>query len=40
MTAGITWLALRECGVKDRVGLFDESWTGYSSREGSVIQKS
>ncbi|KAH9853187.1 Rhodanese-like protein [Lenzites betulinus] len=38
MTAGILWLGLKLLGV-ERVGLYDESWTGYASRpESTVVQ--
>ncbi|KAF8971575.1 Rhodanese-like domain-containing protein [Flammula alnicola] len=39
MTAGVLWLGLQLLGVK-RVGLYDESWTGYAMRPTSQIQKS
>ncbi|KDR84757.1 hypothetical protein GALMADRAFT_233083 [Galerina marginata CBS 339.88] len=38
MTAGVLWLGLQLLGV-DRVGLYDESWTGYAMRPSSKIQK-
>ncbi|KAI0690688.1 Rhodanese-like protein [Cytidiella melzeri] len=38
MTAGVLWLGLQILGVH-RVGLYDESWTGYAAREGSAIVK-
>ncbi|KAI0343903.1 Rhodanese-like protein [Trametopsis cervina] len=38
MTAGVIWLGLQLLGVR-RVGLYDESWTGYAAREGSQIVK-
>ncbi|KAH9487154.1 putative 3-mercaptopyruvate sulfurtransferase [Psilocybe cubensis] len=38
MTAGVLWLGLQLLGVK-KVGLYDESWTGYAMRPSSVIQK-
>ncbi|KAI0085627.1 Rhodanese-like domain-containing protein [Irpex rosettiformis] len=38
MTAGVLWLGLQVLGV-ERVGLYDESWTGYAAREGSLIVK-
>ncbi|CCM02203.1 uncharacterized protein FIBRA_04283 [Fibroporia radiculosa] len=42
MTAGVVWLALRMLGVGDRkkrVGIYDESWTGYAMRPESKIVK-
>ncbi|KAK2462091.1 hypothetical protein APHAL10511_006554 [Amanita phalloides] len=39
MTAGILWLGLKTLGVK-RIGLYDESWTGYAMRSTSKIEKS
>lgn len=36
MTAGILWLGLKRMGV-ERVGLYDESWTGYAMRKESQI---
>lgn len=39
MTAGILWLGLRLLGV-NKIGLYDESWTGYAARPESVIEKS
>ncbi|KAF8640712.1 hypothetical protein AX17_000365 [Amanita inopinata Kibby_2008] len=38
MTAGILWLGLRLLGV-EKVGLYDESWTGYAMRNTSKIEK-
>ncbi|THH02471.1 hypothetical protein EW026_g396 [Hermanssonia centrifuga] len=38
MTAGVIWLALQMIGV-ERVGIYDESWTGYAMREESKIEK-
>ncbi|RPD81783.1 thiosulfate sulfurtransferase [Lentinus tigrinus ALCF2SS1-7] len=38
MTAGILWLGLKLLGV-ERVGLYDESWTGYAMRKESKIVK-
>ncbi|GAA5890112.1 hypothetical protein JCM6882_009229 [Rhodosporidiobolus microsporus] len=40
MTAAILWLALQRAGVSEKVGLYDESWTGYASRPESKIVKS
>jgi len=39
MTAGVLWLGLKLLGA-GKVGLYDESWTGYAARESSVIKKS
>ncbi|GAA6062599.1 hypothetical protein JCM10212_004894 [Sporobolomyces blumeae] len=39
MTAAILWLALQKCGVEAPVSIYDESWTGYASREKSKIVK-
>ncbi|KIP11476.1 hypothetical protein PHLGIDRAFT_18010 [Phlebiopsis gigantea 11061_1 CR5-6] len=39
MTAGVIWLALKIMGV-EKVGLYDESWTGYAARDSSKIEKS
>jgi len=36
MTAGILWLGLKLLGAS-KIGLYDESWTGYASRESSII---
>ncbi|PFH50741.1 hypothetical protein AMATHDRAFT_75429 [Amanita thiersii Skay4041] len=38
MTAGILWLGLKLLGV-DRIGLYDESWTGYAMRSTSKVEK-
>ncbi|EPQ60927.1 Rhodanese-like protein [Gloeophyllum trabeum ATCC 11539] len=38
MTAGVLWLGLKLLGAS-KVGLYDESWTGYAVRESSVIDK-
>ncbi|KAI8995326.1 Rhodanese-like protein [Trametes punicea] len=38
MTAGVLWLGLKLLGV-ERVGLYDESWTGYAMRPESKIVK-
>ncbi|KAI9057187.1 Rhodanese-like protein [Trametes sanguinea] len=38
MTAGVLWLGLKLLGV-ERVGLYDESWTGYAMRSESKIVK-
>ncbi|TBU35034.1 Rhodanese-like protein [Dichomitus squalens] len=38
MTAGVIWLGLKLLGV-ERVGIYDESWTGYAMRPGSKIVK-
>jgi len=38
MTAAVLWLGLKLLGV-NMVGLYDESWTGYASRESSKIEK-
>ncbi|PPR01321.1 hypothetical protein CVT26_015402 [Gymnopilus dilepis] len=38
MTAGVLWLGLQLLGV-ERVGLYDESWTGYAMRPSSLIEK-
>ncbi|KAH9947643.1 Rhodanese-like protein [Amylocystis lapponica] len=38
MTAGVLWLGLQALGV-ERVGVYDESWTGYAMREESDIEK-
>ncbi|TCD70044.1 hypothetical protein EIP91_005025 [Steccherinum ochraceum] len=38
MTAGVLWLGMKTLGV-DNIGLYDESWTGYASREESPIEK-
>jgi len=37
MTAAILWLGLKLIGA-EKVGLYDESWTGYASRESSKIE--
>ncbi|KAF7320228.1 hypothetical protein MKEN_00807300 [Mycena kentingensis (nom. inval.)] len=39
MTAAILWLGLQTIGV-NKTSLYDESWTGYSLRPTSVIEKS
>jgi len=39
MTAGILWLGLKLLGV-GKIGLYDESWTGYATRSTSKIEKS
>ncbi|KAK1229378.1 hypothetical protein PQX77_007555 [Marasmius sp. AFHP31] len=39
MTAGVLWLGLKLLGV-NKVGLYDESWTGYAMRPESKIIKS
>ncbi|KAF9535576.1 Rhodanese-like domain-containing protein [Crepidotus variabilis] len=39
MTAAVLWLGLQLLGVR-KVGLYDESWTGYAMRSGSKIEKS
>ncbi|KAJ7357127.1 Rhodanese-like domain-containing protein [Mycena albidolilacea] len=39
MTAAVLWLGLQLLGVK-QVSLYDESWTGYSLRPSSKIEKS
>jgi len=39
MTAGVLWLGLNILGVR-KVGIYDESWTGYAMRPESKIQKS
>ncbi|KAI0786025.1 Rhodanese-like domain-containing protein [Abortiporus biennis] len=36
MTAGVLWLGLKLLGV-EKVGLYDESWTGYALRKESPI---
>jgi len=36
MTAGVLWLGLKLMGV-ERIGLYDESWTGYAMRKESPI---
>ncbi|TFK88564.1 Rhodanese-like protein [Polyporus arcularius HHB13444] len=38
MTAAILWLGLKLLGV-ERVGLYDESWSGYAMRQESKIVK-
>ncbi|KAI1797677.1 Rhodanese-like protein [Ganoderma leucocontextum] len=38
MTAGVIWLGLKLLGV-ERVGIYDESWTGYAMRPESKIVK-
>ncbi|GAA5832585.1 hypothetical protein JCM11251_001377 [Rhodosporidiobolus azoricus] len=40
MTAAVLWLALQRAGVSEKVGLYDESWTGYAQRPESKIVKS
>ncbi|GAA6019877.1 hypothetical protein JCM11491_004851 [Sporobolomyces phaffii] len=40
MTAAILWLALQQAGASEKVAIYDESWTGYASREKSKIVKS
>ncbi|KAM0748913.1 thiosulfate sulfurtransferase [Meredithblackwellia eburnea MCA 4105] len=40
MTAAVIWLALQVAGKEGKVGLYDESWTGYASRPESKIEKS
>ncbi|KAF8624890.1 hypothetical protein AX15_005758 [Amanita polypyramis BW_CC] len=39
MTAGILWLGLKILGA-EKIGLYDESWTGYAMRSTSKIEKS
>jgi thiosulfate/3-mercaptopyruvate sulfurtransferase len=39
MTAGVLWLGLQLLGAQ-KVGLYDESWTGYAMRPSSDIEKS
>ncbi|KAJ7783530.1 Rhodanese-like domain-containing protein [Mycena maculata] len=39
MTAGVIWLGLQLLGVK-QISIYDESWTGYSLRPSSKIEKS
>ncbi|TFK57434.1 Rhodanese-like protein [Heliocybe sulcata] len=36
MTAGVLWLGLRLLGTS-KIGLYDESWTGYAARQSSII---
>ncbi|KAF9073749.1 Rhodanese-like domain-containing protein [Rhodocollybia butyracea] len=38
MTAGVLWLGLKLLGAH-KLGLYDESWTGYAMRETSKIEK-
>ncbi|KAF5382932.1 hypothetical protein D9757_006314 [Collybiopsis confluens] len=38
MTAGVLWLGLKLLNAP-KVGLYDESWTGYAMRETSKIEK-
>ncbi|KAE9410819.1 Rhodanese-like protein [Gymnopus androsaceus JB14] len=38
MTAGILWLGLKILNAP-KIGLYDESWTGYAMRETSKIEK-
>jgi thiosulfate/3-mercaptopyruvate sulfurtransferase len=38
MTAGVLWLGLKLLGGNE-VGLYDESWTGYATRESSRIER-
>ncbi|KAJ7706430.1 Rhodanese-like domain-containing protein [Mycena rosella] len=39
MTAAVLWLGLKLLGVK-QISIYDESWTGYSLRPSSKIEKS
>ncbi|KAF8168335.1 Rhodanese-like domain-containing protein [Crassisporium funariophilum] len=39
MSAAVLWLGLQLLGVQ-RIGLYDESWTGYAMRPSSQIEKS
>lgn len=39
MTAGVLWLGLQLLGAQ-KIGLYDESWTGYAMRPSSDIDKS
>jgi len=39
MTAGVLWLGLQLLGAH-KIGLYDESWTGYAMRPSSNIEKS